>query len=194
MTAIDDVRRLLSTRRPVEARAQPGDQPAAVSMILHEASDGIEALFIKRAKRPGDPWSGQIAFPGGRREPTDADLLATAIRETHEEVGVELTSAMLLGALDDLQPRTPTLPPVIVRPFVFAVADRPPLVADVEVQRAFWIPFRRLAEPGLYREVTLTIRGQQRTFPAYNLGDDVIWGMTERILTPFVDLLRGSKA
>ena len=162
-------------------------------MILHEASDGIEALFIKRAVRPGDPWSGQIAFPGGRREPTDADLLATAIRETHEEVGVELTGAMLLGALDDLQPRTPTLPPVIVRPFVFAVAVRPPLVVDEEVQRAFWIPFRRLAEPGLYREVTLTIRGQQQPFPAYDLGDDVIWGMTERILTPFVDILRGSK-
>jgi len=82
---------------------------------------------------------------------------------------------------------------VIVRPFVFAVADRPPLVVDEEVQRAFWIPFRRLAEPGLYRDVTITIRGQQRTFPAYNLGDDVIWGMTERILTPFVDMLRGAK-
>jgi len=193
VTAIDDVRRLLATRRPVEARAQPGDQPAAVSMILHEGSDGIEALFIKRAERAEDPWSGQVAFPGGRREPTDADLLATAIRETHEEVGVELTGAMLLGALDDLQPRTPTLPPVIVRPFVFAVADRPPLVVDEEVQRAFWIPFRRLAEPGLYRDVTITIKGQQRTFPAYNLGDDVIWGMTERILTPFVDMLRGAK-
>ena len=189
MTAIDDVRRLLATRRPVEARAQPGDQPAAVSMILHEASDGLEALFIKRAERTGDPWSGQIAFPGGRREAADADLLATAIRETHEEVGVELTGAMLLGALDDLQPRTPTLPPVIVRPFVFAIADRPPLAVDEEVQRAFWLPFRRLAEPGLYREVTLTIRGQQRTFPAYHLGDDVIWGMTERILTPFVEMI-----
>ena len=193
MTAIDDVRRLLGTRRPVEASAQPGDQPAAVSMILHPTSDGVEALFIKRAERAGDPWSGQVAFPGGRREPTDTDLLATAIRETHEEVGVELTGAMLLGALDDLQPRTPTLPPVIVRPFVFAVADRPPLVVDEEVQRAFWIPFRRLAEPGLYRDVTITIKGQQRTFPAYNLGDDVIWGMTERILTPFVDMLRGAK-
>lgn len=159
-------------------------------MILHDASDGLEALFIKRAERAGDPWSGQVAFPGGRREPTDADLLATAIRETHEEVGVELTAAMLLGALDDLQPRTPTLPPVIVRPFVFTVADRPPLVVDEEVQRAFWLSFRRLAEPGLYREVTLTIRGQQRTFPAYDLGADVIWGMTERILTPFVELIR----
>src|SRR6266480_3761334 len=186
---MDDVRRLLAKRPPVEAAPEPGAQPAAVAIILHEGSDGLAAVFIKRAVRPGDPWSGQIAFPGGRREPADADLLATAIRETHEEVGVELTGAMLLGALDDLQPQTPTLPPVIVRPFVFAVADRPPLVADVEVQRAFWVPFRRLAEPGLYREVTLTIRGQQRTFPGYHLGEDVIWGMTERILTPFVDLL-----
>src|SRR5437773_12213405 len=130
---MDEARRLLAGRWPVEEAPEPGAQPAAVAIILHEGSDGLAAVFIKRAVRAGDPWSGQIAFPGGRREPTDADLLATAIRETHEEVGVELTGAMLLGALDDLQPRTPTLPPVIVRPFVFAVADRPPLVADVEV-------------------------------------------------------------
>jgi hypothetical protein len=62
------------------------------------------------------------------------------------------------------------------------------------VQRAFWVPFRRLADPEVHREVTLTIRGEPRAFPAYHLGDDVIWGMTERILTPFVESLRGEEA
>ena len=186
---MDVVRRLLAKRPPVEAAPEPGAQPAAVAIILHEGSDGLAAVFIKRAVRPGDPWSGQIAFPGGRREPADADLLATAIREAREEVGVDLRGATLLGALDDLQPRTPTLPPVVVRPFVFAVSARPPLAIDEEVQRAFWVSFRRLAEPGVRREVTLTLKGEQRTFPAYDLGDDVIWGMTERILTPFVEMI-----
>ena len=189
MSAIEDVRRRLATRRPVEAPPEPGAQPAAVALILHEGKDGLEALFIKRAVRPGDPWSGQVAFPGGRRDAADADLLATAIRETREEVGVELRDATLLGALDDLQPRTPTLPPVVVRPFVFAVPARPELATNEEVQRAFWVPLRRLANPEVHREVTLTLRGEQRTFPAYNLGDDVIWGMTERILTPFVEMI-----
>ncbi|HEX9279275.1 MAG TPA: CoA pyrophosphatase [Gemmatimonadales bacterium] len=189
MTAIERVQRLLAGRRPVEAAPEPDAQPAAVAIILHEGSDGLAAVFIKRAVRTGDPWSGQVAFPGGRRDPADADLLATAIREAREEVGVDLRGATLLGALDDLQPRTPTLPPVVVRPYVFAVPTRPTLATSDEVQRVFWIPFRRLGEPGVRREVTLTLRGGQRTFPAYDLGEDVIWGMTERILTPFVELL-----
>ncbi len=189
MTAIEDVRRLLAARRPLQPPPEPGAQPAAIALILHEGKDGLEALFIKRAVRPGDPWSGQVAFPGGRRDTADADLLATAIRETREEVGVDLHDAALLGTLDDLQPRTPTLPPVVVRPFVFAVPARPELATDEEVQRAFWVPLRRLADPDVRREATLTIRGVPRTFPAYDLGGDLIWGMTERILTPFVEML-----
>src|SRR5258705_6854336 len=106
--------------------------PAAVAVILHDGDDGIEALFIHRAIRAGDTWSGQIAFPGGRRDPGDVDLLDTAIRETHEEVGVDLTSAERLGTLDDLYPRTPVLPPVVVRPFVFALTSRPPMVLNPE--------------------------------------------------------------
>src|SRR5438093_2935884 len=97
---------------------------AAVAVVLHDGNDGIEALCIHRAVRAGDVWSGQIAFPGGRRDPGDADLLATAIRETMEEVGVDLSSAERLGVLDDLYPRTPVLPPVVVRPFVFALTSR----------------------------------------------------------------------
>src|SRR5207249_11060459 len=98
--------------------------PAAVAVVLHDGNDGIEALFIHRAVRAGDTWSGQIAFPGGRREPTDADLRATAIRETREEIGVDLSNAERLGVLDDLYPRTPVLPPVVVRPLVSPFSQR----------------------------------------------------------------------
>lgn len=191
MITLAAVRRALRDHRPQLADA-PEARPAAVALILVEDTAGLEALLIRRAERADDPWSGQVALPGGRHEPSDSDLLATAIRETREETGVDLTTAERLGALDDLYPRTPTLPPVVVRPFVFALERRVVLMPSEEVQRAFWLPLRRLTEPGVRREVTLTVRGVVRTFPAYLVDDDdLIWGMTERILTPFLTLAAG---
>lgn len=169
-------------------QAAPGASPAAVALILLEGPQGLETLLIRRAERADDPWSGQVALPGGRRDPDDADLLATAIRETREETGVDLSSAERLGALDDLYPRTPTLPAVVVRPFVFALASRPTLVPGVEAARVFWLPLARLAQHGARRDLTLAVRGVARTFPAYVIDETVIWGMTERILTPFLKL------
>src|SRR6266705_3824486 len=180
-------RRALRDHRPEPVDA-PEARPAAVALVLVEDSNGLEALFIRRAERADDPWSGQVALPGGRRDPTDPDLLTTAIRETREETGVDLAPAERLGVLDDLYPRTPTLPPVVVRPFVFALSRRPALAPGEEVQRAFWLPLAQLAAPGVRRDVTFTVGGVERTFPAYLVGEDAIWGMTERILTPFLQL------
>ena len=176
----------------IEAMAQA----AGILMLRKISSEGKTALFMscdkvkfRRAVRPGDPWSGQVALPGGRREPRDRDLLATAIRETREETGVDLRRGEPLAVLDDLAPLTRVLPPVVVRPFVFALSRRPALRPNDEVQHAFWVPLDRFAEPGLRREVTLNVRGEERTLPAYVVGEDVIWGMTERILTPFLELV-----
>jgi 8-oxo-dGTP pyrophosphatase MutT (NUDIX family) len=181
-------RRALRDHRPVPADA-PDARPAAVALVLVDGRNGLEILLIRRAERADDPWSGQIALPGGRRDPADPDLLATAIRETREETGVELWGAERLGVLDDLHPRTVMLPPVVVRPFVFALAQRAALVPGAEVQRAFWLPVARLLDSGVRRDITLALRGEQRTFPAYLVDEDVIWGMTERILTPFLNLI-----
>ncbi|HEV2751054.1 MAG TPA: CoA pyrophosphatase [Gemmatimonadales bacterium] len=192
MITLAQVRLALRGHHPRTVEA-PEARPAAVALVLLDGvppppGSGLEVLLIRRAERVGDPWSGQIAFPGGRHEASDPDLLATALRETREETGVDLANAEQLGALDDLYPRTPTLPPVVVRPFVFALDRRPALIPSDEVQRAFWLPLARLDEPGVRREITLTMRGLERTFPAYLVDDEVIWGMTERILTPFIDL------
>ena len=188
MNTLATVRRALRDHRPQVADA-PDARPAAVALVLLEGPQGLEILLIRRAERADDPWSGQIALPGGRYDVGDGDLFATAVRETREETGVDLSGAERLGVLDDLYPRTSTLPPVVVRPFVFGLAQRTALVPSDEVQRAFWLPLRRLSEPGVRRDVTLTLRGAVRTFPAYLVDDDLIWGMTERILTPFVDLM-----
>ncbi|HTD70229.1 MAG TPA: CoA pyrophosphatase [Gemmatimonadales bacterium] len=188
MITLAAVRRALRDHRPQVADA-PEARPAAVALVLLEGPEGLELILIKRAERGDDPWSGQIALPGGRYELGDRDLEATAVRETREETGVDLSGAERLGALDDLYPRTSLLPPVVVRPFVFALTRRAALVPSDEVQRAFWLPLGRLSEPGVRREVTVTVRGGAHTLPAYLVDDDLIWGMTERILTPFVDLV-----
>ncbi|MGH7607296.1 MAG: NUDIX hydrolase [Gemmatimonadales bacterium] len=160
--------------------------------MLRDGADGLEALFIQRAERAGDTWSGHIAFPGGRRDPGDADLAQTAIRETREEIGVDLPArgAELLGVLDDLHPRTPVLPPVVVRPFVFALTGEPGIVVGPEVQAVFWISCRAFRAPGALTEVTVHHPGMPpRHLPAYVIGNRTVWGMSERILTPLLSLV-----
>lgn len=187
MTNLAHVRRVLASR-PGVIDHDPAARPAAVAVILHEDSAGISALFIKRAEQIGDPWSGQIAFPGGRYEERDGDLLSTAIREAREETGIDLDPAETLGPLDDVNPRSPHLPPIVVRPFVFAVPHRTPHTnSPGEVQRSFWIPFRTLIDPATSTQVTMTLRGVPRTFTAYKVEDEIIWGMTERIVRLFLE-------
>ena len=189
MVTLQDARRKLRGYRPTEVPFEIGMIAAAVAVLLCDGDEGLEVLFIHRAVREGDTWSGQIAFPGGRKEAEDPDLLATAIRETREEIGVELSQAERLAVLDDMYPRTPVLPPVVVRPFVFALPDPPTIPLSAEVQNVFWVSFPALVAPGARREVTLEIRGENRTFAAYVLGNRTIWGMTERILTPLLEVV-----
>jgi 8-oxo-dGTP pyrophosphatase MutT (NUDIX family) len=155
---------------------------AAVALIV--ASGAF--LLIRRAERTGDPWSGHLALPGGRTQPTDPDLLATAIRETREEVGIILERTDLDRVLEDVVPRTPSLPPVAVRPFAFALRERPPVVPNPEVASALWVPLDLVAAPAARHELAVTVRGERRLFPAFATPAGPIWGMTERILTSFL--------
>jgi len=161
---------------------------AAVAVILAPDPDSI--LLIRRAERAGDPWSGHMAFPGGRQDPAEPDLVTTAVRETSEEVGLELQPEHLIGSLDDVVPRTPSLPPIAVRPYVFALDRRPDLTLNPEVAAARWVPLELLLRSDTYRSVRLDILGESRDFPAYRLDDSVVWGMTERILSGLLEKVR----
>ncbi len=131
-----------------------------------------------------------MALPGGKRAPEDPTLFETAIRETEEEVGLDLRNGHFLGALDDLTPRTSSLPPVIVRPHVFALNHRSELRPQgTEVAEVFWSPFAAFFQPRVFRSYDLVHSGIPISMPGYHLDRGVVWGLTERILTPLFETI-----
>jgi 8-oxo-dGTP pyrophosphatase MutT (NUDIX family) len=162
---------------------------AAVALVLRAGHSGVDILLIKRAEREGDPWSGHVALPGGREDPADRSLEETAIRETREETGLDLSQrGEILGTLDDLGPRS--MPrAILVRPFVALLRQDAPLQLSDEVAAAFWVPLGELTAPGAITETTVRVGGAERTVTSFLHGDYVVWGMTERILRQLLELL-----
>jgi 8-oxo-dGTP pyrophosphatase MutT (NUDIX family) len=181
----------LAERPGVLAADDGAPARAAVALALRIGPEGEpEILLIRRATREGDPWSGQVALPGGRWSPNDASLQETAYRETAEETGLALAvGGLLLGTLDELRPRTPALPPIIVTPFVVVTPGDAALVPNHEVAAAFWMPVRHLRDPDVARESVVQVRGATWRVPSFVFGEYVVWGMTERILRQLLELM-----
>jgi 8-oxo-dGTP pyrophosphatase MutT (NUDIX family) len=188
VTALDILAGIERALAPASAvLAAPGARvrDAAVAAIFRiTPGDTLELLMIERASYAGDPWSGHIAFPGGRREPQDETLLDTALRETREELGVDiLASGRVLGALERVNPVSPALPPLSIAPFVAILTRDVPLVLSDEVAGAFWVPLSALQHVDVSRDVDVTLsNGATRTVRAFVHGRYTIWGLTERIL------------
>ena len=165
---------------------------AAVSLILRETrDDDVELLFIKRAVRDDDPWSGQIALPGGRHQDSDETLEDTAVRETREEVGLELRGhGTILGVLDELRPRIAVLPPVIVRPYVATISADAAIASSDEVAEFFWAPLDAILDPAAARATEIFVRQTTTMRSAIHYEGHVIWGMTEQILRRFEEIIR----
>jgi 8-oxo-dGTP pyrophosphatase MutT (NUDIX family) len=180
----------IASHRPVEVN-EPGARRAAVSLILRLGAQTAEPeiFFIQRAHYETDPWSGQIAFPGGREEPGDASLVETAVRETWEETAIDIRRrGEVLGPLDDLPPMTVRLPAVVVRPYVALIGEHPEPVLSHEVAASFWVPLASLRNDSAWRDTVVTAGGLEFTRRAFHHGEFVIWGMTERILSHFLAL------
>jgi len=191
---MESLSRALRAHVRLEEAEEEGLRWAAVALVLRgEVLEEAELLFIRRAERGGDPWSGHVAFPGGRRDVTDATLEVTARRETREELALDLDAdAELLGVLDDLRPRAAALPSIAVRPYVFRLSREVVLVPNEEVQSAFWVPVSDLLDPARTVEHVFERDGAQMRFSAYQCGDDVVWGMTERLVTQLLAVARPS--
>jgi 8-oxo-dGTP pyrophosphatase MutT (NUDIX family) len=165
---------------------------AAVAIVLRDGDQGAEFVVIHRAHRRGDPWSGHMALPGGRHDGADPDLPATAVRETREEVGVDLLrDGELLGALDDLQAIGRGRPlDLIITPFVYVLTAPVTLTPNRhEVQRALWVPLASLRygeADGIHR---LEQSGSRMEYPAFVYRGYTIWGLTHRILTGLLAIL-----
>jgi 8-oxo-dGTP pyrophosphatase MutT (NUDIX family) len=195
--------RSLDTLEQLERALAPSDQvPDAPSAEVRDAAvavifritpvDALELLMIERASYAGDPWSGHIAFPGGRREPSDATLLATALRETREETGIDLSvSGRVFGALTRLHPTSRALPPLSIAPFVALLTRDTPLALSEEVAGAFWVPLSALQRTGASSSVDVTVGGGRRTVRAFVHERYTIWGLTERIIGDLLSRLTG---
>ena len=160
---------------------------AAVAVVLRGQDDQAEVLFIVRASRTWDPWSGHMAFPGGRLDPSDEGTREAAERETLEEVGVGLAGGSYLGRLDDLEGRPERNDRMVVSAYVYHMADPEPLRLNHEVREAFWFPVSELLASE--RHVTYphaTYGGKQLPGILVGVpGRHIVWGLTYR----FVDVL-----
>lgn len=213
MARIASVAEKLSASRPGAEGALPETYDpalprAAVAAILRERDPavGAELFFIRRAEHPGDPWSGHIAFPGGRREEVDARLVDTAVRETREEVGLDLARAELLARLPDLpamgRARRTNL---VVTPFVFALPGEQSVVPNHEVAETLWVPLARLLAGEGRSTYTYSWEGKSWDLPCFRLEllgptrdgaarETVLWGMTLRMLETMFEALAAAEA
>ncbi|MDB4957386.1 MAG: hydrolase [Myxococcales bacterium] len=181
----------LIERAKVSVSVRPPDdgrRRAAVAAVLHDEPAGPRVLLMKRSARPGDPWSSHISLPGGGFDARDADLLAAAIRETQEELAIDLTGARLLGNLMTLSPLSAGPSGMEVTPFIFLVRSAIEPRPGPEAEAAFWLPLQ-LAAAGTF-DGTYTYPGTERTFPSWNFEGHVIWGLTWRILGDLLALMR----
>ena len=190
MLTLAQTRAALAERTP-ETVADPSLNRAAVALILRDGPAGLEIFFIERSRREDDPWSGHMAFPGGRLEEVDADTRAAAERETLEEVGIPLLDAEYLGVLSDLQgsPRFRQNRLVVTAHVYHSTFDGVPVLDALEVASSMWVSVEHLLAPenhvGYQSKTTADLE-----FPGIQVGEPgrhVVWGLTYRFLEIFME-------
>ena len=194
MSSIEQIRSRLSDPEP--APSPPSARRASVAIVLAGDSEARSVCFVERASRPGDPWSGDVAFPGGWAKHEHESLRAAAMRETHEEIGLALADTHHVG---DIAPmRIPRVRSGIglLGTSVFYVGEiRPGLrLEQREIADAFWVPIAHLHHPDNRTVVHWSRSGPPRPRPAIMFDGRVIWGLTYRILVRFSNLMTGGRS
>jgi len=165
---------------------QPGERgQAAVAMVLHTTPETTDVLFIVRAQHDQDPWSGDIGFPGGRLNSDSEAPRQAAEREALEELGLALNKAEFLGQLDDLYGATL---PVQVSCFVYSLQQKPALLLNYEIAKAFWYPLPLLLHAEYQQYNTFVFHGVETSHPVVLIQESkvpLLWGITYRLLANF---------
>lgn len=162
---------------------------AAVAMILRETAEDLEMLFIERARHENDPWSGHLAFPGGKVEPGEQPQ-ETAERETREEIGLTLDSDQYLGRISDIVGANL---PVRVSCFAYGLSRDAgiPAVSE-EVRDVFWVRVGDICDRDRHRVMPVGFSGRTLEVPAIILPQPdkpVLWGITYRLVMEFLEII-----
>lgn len=182
MTGLGD--RLLDVAEAT-GRIPEGHRRAAVAMALRDG----EVLLMQRAEREDDPWSGQVSLPGGHAEEADGSLTGTALRETLEEVGVDLSGSRVAGALEPVRARVRGVPiDTTILPVVFEVEGEVELTLGPEAQAAFWFPLERAAAGELDSTLRYPKGEVVVQLPCWEFEGHVVWGLTHGILSVLAGL------
>jgi 8-oxo-dGTP pyrophosphatase MutT (NUDIX family) len=181
----EQLRRALASYQPGTIEPESGVWPAAVLFLLYEHEGAIHTVFQKRTYKV-DAHKGQISLPGGGRDPEDPDLITTALRETHEEIGVDPAHIEVLGAIDQIK----TISNFIVTPYV-GWLDRYPyewVFSVHEVDYLLEVPVDHLRDPANFVPDRRRVNGREVVIPSYRWKHDLIWGATGRMVSNFLDI------
>jgi 8-oxo-dGTP pyrophosphatase MutT (NUDIX family) len=187
LLSLDQIRQSIDDHSPSRHDVLENTRQAAVAAILRNKGDHTEALFILRATKNGDPWSGHMAFPGGHKDQTDQDLRETAERETREEIDLDLTRhAHFLGQLDAVRANPRRDLDMVVTPFVYHLhSDQYDLNPNHEVADVLWGSLNDMYTGTSFTTGQFRIRGEHQGFPGYGVGGQLVWGLTYRMIDNF---------
>ena len=192
LLAIDSIERSIRQHVLSQPEIRADTRQAAVSVVLRQVGAHTEALFILRATKDGDPWSGHMAFPGGHYESDDASMRHAAERETLEEIGLNLaTCGRYIGQIEPVQanPRGRSLD-MVVWPFVYQLTnDAAVFQPNYEVADVLWGSLNDMHSGESHQHSEFIVGGQAMEYPGYGVGDQVVWGLTYRMVDKFFALL-----
>ena len=184
---IEAVGRILSTREKKSIDDHPLT-PAAVLLLLLP-KDGESCVLLTRRSEEVEHHKGEVSFPGGGKDPEDKDFLATALRETHEEMGINREDVTILGELDDVDTRSHFRVRVFVGTIPYPYPFKP---SASEIAEVLEVPVRELTNPANRREEVRWTDGQAFKEYSYAYGEHLIFGATARIVTQFLELIPGT--
>jgi 8-oxo-dGTP pyrophosphatase MutT (NUDIX family) len=191
MWSVDSIREALLVRVPDTGLFVADRDHAAVALVLAGDPSYLQLCFIRRVEKQNDPWSGHMAFPGGRASPGDASARTVAEREAREEVGLALQDSQWIGALSDIPVRLGGVETsmVLSSSVYYVGVEVPVLVPNEEVAEVYWVSLEHLWDQRNATQLSLARNGECLIFPAIRLGDHLIWGLTLRVLTLLSDAL-----